>query len=779
MLFLKHIFRSIKKSPLQPIIILLTLILSVTTFLAATKIAINVIKETNHYKTEFDYVGDITIKPSKNDDVRFLFVEDAEEIIGNDGIVHGEFKLSALLRNGDSLELIDVSAVDFEQTDKFYQLKYYEYGEFTKENINNSIILSSDVSHRLGLGVGDEFTISLLNKQMTFTIQAIGVGDDFLNQVEGVISIGAVMDAIAEANPAVSSFATDTVPYTVLQIRLNDQSRVDEFIEKLGADERFEDKNIIKESTNTGSADFVSLTSIIMTFICTTILTVISIIVISTSLDLLSKKRIKDSALFMLSGAESSQLNKILYLECLIYSFISAMSGLLLSSYVYKKINAIFDWNVDDIRFELYDIPLVILVAPAIVLLTAFIHTKRAKRLSISERLADNAENKSPDFSPKPALIFLIVFTVLAITTFLIPVKYKYMFSLPAFASFLAFVFLFMPCFADWVSKLLIKIIERRKYASSKLLLALKNFTVSYPLKHATRIITLLVSLIATVFLCLGAIKGELNEIAGLFNCKYVSIGANERTDDMLEEVDSVDATYRFNFLNQLMSEQNTVVLGFSLSDNAIDYLHPSLKPKALPKGNEIVISSSIALLENKNVGDTISFKHESNVYTFTITEIMKSNTSIIYFDAKAFGISNDFLCINTDAQRNTEEYRDIANALETRGASIVDFEIILEPINKRLISYAELLTYVLMIALFTTVFGIINVLVSSFVARKQERAVYYTVGMSKSDIRKTGLIEILYLLFISLILTPLFTLLPFLVLDAGINSFGIDLFYI
>ena len=183
--------------------------------------------------------------------------------------------------------------------------------------------------------------------------------------------------------------------------------------------------------------------------------------------------------------------------------------------------------------------------------------------------------------------------------------------------------------------------------------------------------------------------------------------------------------------------------------------------------------------LKNKNVGDTISFKHESNVYTFTITEIMKSNTSIIYFDAKAFGISNDFLCINTDAQRNTEEYRDIANALETRGASIVDFEIILEPINKRLISYAELLTYVLMIALFTTVFGIINVLVSSFVARKQERAVYYTVGMSKSDIRKTGLIEILYLLFISLILTPLFTLLPFLVLDAGINSFGIDLFYI
>ena len=151
---------------------------------------------------------------------------------------------------------------------------------------------------------------------MTFTIQAIGVGDDFLDQVEGVISIGAVMDAIAEANPVVSSFATDTVPYTVLQIRLNDQSRVDEFIEKLQADERFKDKNIIKESTNTGSADFVYLTSIIMTFICTTILTVISIIVISTSLDLLSKKRIKDSALFMLSGAESAQLNKILYLEC-------------------------------------------------------------------------------------------------------------------------------------------------------------------------------------------------------------------------------------------------------------------------------------------------------------------------------------------------------------------------------------------------------------------------------------------------------------------------------
>jgi len=779
MLFLKHIYRSIKKSPLQPIIILITLTLAVATFITSVKICINVAKETAIYKNTDHYICDITVKPSKSDDIRLLFVEDCKEIIKDEGMVHGEFNLTALKNTDESSELIDVSAADLLSADRFYKFKFIEYGKITDRNINQSIILSSDAARNYNVKLGDTFSFNLLNAEMSFTVQGIAASVDFFRDTEALVNIGAVSAAIANANPAIASFAGSIDPYTVLKIRITDPSRIDEFIEKLSADERFKSKTVIKESSNVGSADFVHMISLLMMTVCSAMITLISAVVISTSLELLSKKRLKDSALFMLNGASNAQLNRLIYLECFIYSIIAAAVGLALSLGINKKINTIFDWNTDNITFKPYDIPIALFAAPAIVLITAVIHTAREKNLSISERIAENSENKAKSFSLKVPLLLGTLAVVFIIPTFFIDTTLRIIFAIPSLLSFLVFIYLFIPCLTDIISRFLIKLAEKSKRIPAKAILALKNLNVSYPLKHTARLITILITLMCSAFFSLHVLTKETNKLTTLVDCNYISIAANEKTDALLENLDEVEDTFRFKLIKTIVTEKKTAVLGISVAEDSKEYLNPKIAPKRLPQGDEVVITSGIANLENKKVGDSISFIYETNKYTFTVSEIIKSSSNVVFFSAEKVGESNDVLCIKTSAVKNSKEYQNIANLLETRGAAIVDIDTVLSPLTERLLSYSELLAYVIFIAFFTTVLGIINVLFSAYVSRKQERAVYYTVGMTRRQIIATQLSEFLYVALISLIAIPVLSLATILILDIGVSSFGIDLFYI
>ena len=779
MIFLKHVFRSIKRSPLQPIIIIITLTLAVATLLTAVKISINVINDTNYSSPTDANICDITVKPSKSDDVRFLLKEDAEEIIDGEGTVHGEFNLTALYKKDDVSKLVDLSATDLLSADDFYKFKFVEYGEFNNKNINNSIIISSTFAEESGLKLGDSLSVSLLNHGMNFTVQAIAVSEGILKSAEGVISIDGVLRQIAAANPAIESLGGDVIPYTSLKISLDDFSKTDEIIQKLSADERFDGKNIIKESENKGNADFFRFASLLLILTCTFLITILSVIVIFSSLDLLSKKRMKDSVLFMISGASSGQLNRILYLECFIYSSVSAVLGLLLSIGINKKLNVIFDWKTSDISFKLYDIPIVFVAAPAVVLFTAYLYTSKTTKLSVGERLPENSENKASEPKYSGALITLLIFVLFTSSSFLITPKYRYVCAFPAFAALLAFIFLFVPCFVDLTAAFLIKLVERRSRVPAKSLLALKNMKVSYPIKHTARLITLLLTIISTVLICAASYTKEVKGLSSLFNCEYVSIGANERSDAILEDLDTVEDTFRFNFTYQMHTEEDTAVLALSMSDDALPHLNPNLSPKTNPKGNEVVITSGTANLLDKKLGDQVTFFYETNRYTFTIKEILRASSNVIFFDSSYIGEENELLCIKSSINKTSEDYREIANLLETRGAEMVELGVILEPINSKILSYVELLIYVVAIAFFTTTLGIINVFVSSYVARQRERAVYYTVGMSKQQIRRAQYVEMLYLMVISIVLIPLFTFLLVLTIDTGIGSFGIDLIYI
>ncbi len=96
-LLLKHIFRSVGKKPLQPIIIILTLALAMATAIFAFTVADTmkdeiVAAQTAKYGNAHFMVTVGNASPS-----RFLFAEDVTDVLGEDARVAGCYELPLIL----------------------------------------------------------------------------------------------------------------------------------------------------------------------------------------------------------------------------------------------------------------------------------------------------------------------------------------------------------------------------------------------------------------------------------------------------------------------------------------------------------------------------------------------------------------------------------------------------------------------------------------------------------------------------------------------------------
>ena len=775
-LFLKHILRSIRKAPLQPLIILLTLTIAVATLLTTVKMSVATIEEAEYKKRRVDTSSDITVKLSKSDEIRILFKDDAERIIGEDGSVLGEFSLTALAVGKEEKKPVTIVATELRDADSFYTLSLEENAYIPERELNESVILSREVAEELELSLGDTFSADLLGESFDFKVCAIAESEGVLFDAAGIINIGAVTKAISAANPFMSAFADSVTPFTELRIKLNDKADIDRYIELLENDEAFADKSIIKDSENLRSEDFIAMLAMISVLVCAAIITLISALVITTSLDLLSKERMTDMGLFMLSGADNRTLNGILYLECLIYSALAAGLGLLLYLPLCSGVNSIFDFHTEGAVPSLADIPIAVFVSPVTVLTVAFISAKRKGHLTISERLERIDERAKEHNSRKLFLTFLVTSTLFFLVSVFMPIRLRFPFGLASLLMLVGFIFTFTPYFTSKLFCLTSSLMEKRQSPHAPLLLAHKNMTLSYPLKHTARLITLLLTLVSTAFFCLNTLTGEIEELTKIVSAEYIATGADERSDSIAENTEKVNDAFRLFVTKNVTTEHNSGLMTISVSEDGLTYINENIRPERLPEKDEVVLSSGLSILTGKGVGDRITLKYQSNLYDFEVIEIIPLGANIVFLDAEKIGEENELLCIDADFTRDSEEFVALSKVMNLRGAYLTGTSEMILPLMEEILSYVDMARYVLYIALLTTFIGIINVLFSDYVMRKREKEVYYTVGMTKWQIRKVGLTEILSAFAVAVISVPIFTLALSFLLDFSLVSFGVDL---
>ena len=149
--FLRYILRSIRRSPIQPIMILITLTVAVATLLSSAKIMIQLGREYEQRVSASDYY-DLRVTLSAESDTRILLADEIERVIGESGEVIGEFALTGVTDGIRGDELVTLCALDLEEADAFYKFRFTEYDEITESTLSSSIVISTYASRAYGLG---------------------------------------------------------------------------------------------------------------------------------------------------------------------------------------------------------------------------------------------------------------------------------------------------------------------------------------------------------------------------------------------------------------------------------------------------------------------------------------------------------------------------------------------------------------------------------------------------------------------------------------------------
>jgi hypothetical protein len=169
-LFFKHLLNSIKKRPLQPLILVLTIILAVTVCAVSISLGARVSKEVAKSAMVRNGDSDFVVKVSSTSTSRFMFAEKAESILDGKARVSGIYELPVFL--GEEKQTYFASAIDFKD-DSVLHLEFIEYQTINQSEINEVALVSKNFLDKTSLSIGDSFTANVLGYQKTYKIVAV------------------------------------------------------------------------------------------------------------------------------------------------------------------------------------------------------------------------------------------------------------------------------------------------------------------------------------------------------------------------------------------------------------------------------------------------------------------------------------------------------------------------------------------------------------------------------------------------------------------------------
>ena len=257
-IFGRHIFRTIKAHPLQPVIIMVIVTICVAAMILSVALPINIYRNEHAGMGVDEWTSDLFITLKSTSDVSIIFKEDVEEALGEKGRAIGEFYLTGFASLGDhGTTQIHLGAYNLEQADAFYDIRYIEYGEFTNDNINSSAIISKWFADLYDISLGDILQINVLGYKVNYTVQAIAANTGIFKIGQMLVDIGSVRSILSEHSPIIASLSTEFDPYTKIHVKVNDRYTPEEVKAELESLESFSNKKIDLVADSTMS-DFFS-----------------------------------------------------------------------------------------------------------------------------------------------------------------------------------------------------------------------------------------------------------------------------------------------------------------------------------------------------------------------------------------------------------------------------------------------------------------------------------------------------------------------------------------
>ncbi len=758
-LFLKHLSRSIRKRPLQPIIIVATIILTILSIVTALEIKRLISEELRLGENSRIGNADIVISATPNSHSTFTTEEIVEEILGEGTIAVGSYEFLFTYENDTLLSKV----VDFCKVEEMFDFGFVEYEEIHEEDLKNTIIITEDFAKKHSLSIGETVPLTLFGEKNEYKISAISEKPIFYS-CDAMIDIRGFMDIVAKSSPVFSVLEPETFLVNTIFVTVKDGANVSESLEILKNAPEFYGSSVNTLGRMNESKFVVAILPIILN-ICIFLLMACGGSIIFSCFYVLSKKRKEENEAFLLSGAKKSMLDFMQIFEVLVYWVIGAPIGILLTFPVFYLMQKYLGFKFVTMHLT----PKSAIISVGLMLLTSiftvslFIFIKNSKK----------KEKKASKIATSIIISLTLVSALLTLISF---GNLRIPFSFPTVVLVLVcLIFTACPAFLYIVS-LAIRIIEKRQQKGKQIKMvslyyALKNSYSVKVLPNMARLISILFSVVTCAALIIGATNGHIKSTAKMLEGDFLILNDNKENFKS-ECLDEIHCFYKSSCLYDN---------GFStmlLSCDSKEAFSSNWDIERLPKGKEIIMSSTDAKMHNVGVGDKITLKIEDCAPTeFEIIDVVNMGTMAIIFDREYFGFSNVMMIANAKPGQEEEALAEITSIAADDMIVVTTVDAFQSRSLERNTCLLKCATLLLLIIIFFSVVGFINNLYETNRTRKEEFELYHYAGLSKKGRIKMVLWEIFIMLFVGCLLGVLASLVILPSLERALNQIHFELF--
>lgn len=740
--YLKNLLYSLKKNPMQPIVIMLIVVFASSIFCIAMVFK-DVFFEHNLYLAK-QSVGnaDLSITINADSGTMFAYKDDVDAVLGDDGKAYGYFSMFCDYDgNVYSCMASDVSTIS-----EINPIILKKKGRISLYNINELVVVSSKFASEHNLGIGDEITLTILGNSLTFSIEGIAKDEGFFSSTDMLVNMqGIVRYFLYE----LKLFAMpDTVELcTTVLVKANDGVDIAALRDRLANAPSLSALNV-ERAINDERIQNVSRLESMVTFITALLSILVGVALIFAAFSIYVSKRLHNVALFKSIGANSTTLVGSLLAEGVLYAIVGSGFGIGLAKILVLRICTVLQLEFIP-KMTLSTCLSSVGISAVCVLLAILVPSLRLAKESVDELLRGQITQKKHDMLPVILLSFAGAVATSLCFAFLPKTDYLAL-AITDTVFVTSLVFFATPYFCNlfgFVSSKLLDRMPRQGFSS----VALRTIRRSDGFKNMTRILTVSALILTCIGTMLDALNVQVESVSDVLDFDFSVIApSNARIEDDLRATDGVKKVARcyFKFSSAAGYVGNNVL---AFDDDPGKYLRlegTGYVPRGKLEGNQLLITEGIAKAYDLKVGDSANFVVNHKEREFLVSQIIDFPLPFLIVNAKYCEL--DCYLVVVDAEENAKDavYKQIQTLYSQKFYPVVTTEYFLSRgVETKFIQLG--FSFVYIISSFVAV-GILNSVVDNVRKRRKNFVFFASLGATKGKIAGLIAAELAASVFIS-----------------------------
>ena len=762
-LILKHLLHSIRKKPTQPLIIMLTLALSVAMTIFALTIYDSLTTDAEMAQAAEYGSADFTIELGSSSDSRFLFASDVKATLGDRVAVAGVYPLPLIL-NGTSDTASGV-ATELGSVGDLFSIGFIEYGNVTKSNLTEIAFVSADFAEQRGISLGDVISVETMGHQRSYRIEGISA-HRFMEIYDVMVDIGSVMRAFADNSLLFAAIGDDFKPCSKVYVDLlDDSASLGEVIDLLKADSKFEDYRFtdVKDAGNT--KEYIECLEIFIS-LAVVLAMLLAGIVTFCCFFILANQRHEENFSLSCCGAGPRILGLMQYAEVVIYFLVGAPLGVLISIPTVQAM-ALFV----GLSYARAAVSPAIALISALILFTVCILT--VSLFLVFEKRASRTGERKHRARFGIAIILIGVMAVLLGALFIVPVKFAFTVYCIQLTTLIVFLFFATSPILQRFAQFLDRIVRKSKSDSAiSFRYAVKNVSSLKTLHNISMLCALATLIAMTVGIIFANLVAEFKAIPKIVAADFTVFNVTDRCYEKIDACEEVDAVSKF-YMNLTAG---TIVV--SAQDESV--YSSILSISQPPDGNGIVISKGTARKWSIDVGDAIDLELDGTLYSFCVTDIVETGLGFVALDCEGVGIPyNSIVVRGDDSVARADLLAALSEATVTELAPIQETASLFESVTDTMDTYLRAAIILLAVLSMFFVIGTLDALFECIRARGEDFGLYRLAGLSRKQLRLMRATEVALPIVFGVLLGTLVAIVSLISINRGMGSFGMIPFVI